>query len=122
MSTTLNTEIGEQFASRVLAAMLYSPSLDGNAFRYSTADDIVDECVSDVEVQDEPMVQADTAVFATVDISERRELNNSKCLELFDVELDGFWGASVSDDGEPVVKFTGSTRGTKLAFYVKMEA
>lgn len=107
-SSSLGTAFGEKYAKRVVAAMLYSPSIDGNKFRRTIADEISDEYVTDIEVSDGSMFEWDYLVEATVDLSgEDRDVSNTRVTDLLDFEVSTFWGLKFTDDGRPCVKFRG---------------
>ena len=104
----------ETFVKRVIAATMRESSTDGNKFTQAVADAIADECISEVSVNESPIINADIGVFATVDLSNGRSVTNSRCLDLFEFEIEEFWGLTYAySNGEyssfngPIVKFKG---------------
>lgn len=112
----------EKYAKRVIAAMLYTPSLDGNSFDYEVANKVAENFVSKVGFSEGGNAcNWDYRVSATVSLSEDRELGNTRCTGLFDFEVDTFWGLSIVD-GNPCVRFNGTRDdGVKINFNIQVE-
>lgn len=85
----------EKTAKRVLSAMLYKPSKHGDKFRYSVADDIFDEEVSEYEFSaDGGIPNADYTFFARIKNDNDVSIQRNKTLGLFDSTIETMNSAS----------------------------
>jgi hypothetical protein len=97
--------ISGQYAKRVIAAMI---GWGGNRFTPEIADDIATTHITDIELYEDPMVDGDVLVQAT--LRNVTEINHSKSLGLFNFSV-GQIGALRydSDSGGLNIRFSGFT-------------
>jgi len=92
--------VNEQYASRVIAAMVNHGRLT-----YGIADETADEHISEIEVVKDPIQNGDYAIFATV--TDVDKVTNARSLDLFGFEIVESRRVSITDDGDVIHTFAG---------------
>lgn len=83
----------EKEAKRILAASLYKPSIHGYSFRYSVADDIIQQSISNVSINTNSSY-ADIMVQS--DVNKELDISNNRCMDIFDAKMGKLHEANAS--------------------------
>jgi hypothetical protein len=83
----------EKDLKQILAASLYKPSIHGNSFRHSVANDIINNSIYNVSITEDTSY-ADAKIQANVDKS--LSISDNRCMNLFDSKMGKLQEASES--------------------------